>query len=135
MKRSSIGIQKEPSIMIIPMIDIVFFLLVFFMMSTLYMNTEEQIPLNLPKASSSTAKTIEPVTISLTATHKMYINEREIVPAQLGGAEIQQLVSKEPQQAFVVRASEDVPYKDVIGILDNLKLSGARYVSVATERK
>ncbi|ETS91853.1 MULTISPECIES: biopolymer transporter ExbD [Veillonella] len=134
MKRSSIGIQKEPSIMIIPMIDIVFFLLVFFMMSTLYMNTEEQIPLNLPKASSSTAKTIEPVTISLTATHKMYINEREIVPAQLE-AEIQQLVSKEPQQAFVVRASEDVPYKDVIGILDNLKLSGARYVSVATERK
>ncbi len=134
MKRSSIGIQKEPSIMIIPMIDIVFFLLVFFMMSTLYMNTEEQIPLNLPKASSSTAKTIEPVTISLTATHKMYINEREIVPTQLG-TEIQQLVSKEPQQAFVVRASEDVPYKDVIGILDNLKLSGARYVSVATERK
>lgn len=134
MKRSSIGIQKEPSIMIIPMIDIVFFLLVFFMMSTLYMNTEEQIPLNLPKASSSTAKTIEPVTISLTATHKMYINEREIVPAQLG-AEIQQLVSKEAQQAFVVRASEDVPYKDVIGILDNLKLSGAKYVSVATERK
>ena len=134
MKRSSIGIQKEPSIMIIPMIDIVFFLLVFFMMSTLYMNTEEQIPLNLPKASSSTAKTIEPVTIPLTATHKMYINEREIVPAQLG-AEIQQLVSKEPQQAFVVRASEDVPYKDVIGILDNLKLSGAKYVSVATERK
>ena len=44
MKRSSVGIQKEPTIMIIPMIDIVFFLLVFFMMSTLYMNTEEQIP-------------------------------------------------------------------------------------------
>ena len=49
MKRSSVGIQKEPDIMIIPMIDIVFFLLVFFMMSTLYMNTEEQIPLNLPR--------------------------------------------------------------------------------------
>ena len=38
MKRSSVGIQKEPTIMIIPMIDIVFFLLVFFMMSTLYMS-------------------------------------------------------------------------------------------------
>ena len=78
MKRSSVGIQKEPTIMIIPMIDIVFFLLVFFMMSTLYMNTEEQIPLNLPKPLASTAKTIEPITISLTATHKMYLNEREI---------------------------------------------------------
>ena len=49
MKRSSVGIQKEPTIMIIPMIDIVFFLLVFFMMSTLYMNTEEQIPLKFAK--------------------------------------------------------------------------------------
>lgn len=134
MKRSSIGIQKEPSIMIIPMIDIVFFLLVFFMMSTLYMNTEEQIPLNLPKASASSAKTIEPVTISLTATHKIYINEREIMPDQLGN-EIQGILSKESQQAFIVRASEDVPYKDVINILDHLKLSGAKFVSVATERK
>ena len=88
MKRSSVGIQKEPTIMIIPMIDIVFFLLVFFMMSTLYMNTEEQIPLNLPKASASTAKTIEPITISLTATHKMYLNEREIRPDDLGKASL-----------------------------------------------
>ena len=134
MKRSSVGIQKEPTIMIIPMIDIVFFLLVFFMMSTLYMNTEEQIPLNSPKASSSSAKTIEPITISLTATHKMYLNEREIVPDQLGN-EIQGIVAKEPQQAFIVRASEDIAYKDVINILDNLKISGARFVSVATERK
>ena len=134
MKRSSVGIQKEPTIMIIPMIDIVFFLLVFFMMSTLYINKEEQIPLNFPKASSSSAKTIEPITISLTATHKMYLNEREIVPDQLGN-EIQGIVAKEPQQAFIVRASEDIAYKDVINILDNLKISGARFVSVATERK
>ena len=112
----------------------VFFLLVFFMMSTLYMNTEEQIPLNLPKASASTAKTIEPITISLTATHKMYLNEREIRPDDLGN-EIQAIVAKEPQQAFIVRASEDIAYKDVISILDNLKMSGARFVSVATERK
>ncbi|MEZ7563632.1 ExbD/TolR family protein [Veillonella atypica] len=134
MKRSSVGIQKEPTIMIIPMIDIVFFLLVFFMMSTLYMNTEEQIPLNLPNASASTAKTIEPITISLTATHKMYLNEREIRPDDLGN-EIQGIVAKEPQQAFIVRASENIAYKDVISILDNLKMSGARFVSVATERK
>ena len=74
MKRSSVGIQKEPTIMIIPMIDIVFFLLVFFMMSTLYMNTEEQIPLNLPKASAAAAKTSEPITISVTSTHNRYLN-------------------------------------------------------------
>ena len=134
MRRRTLGVKKEPPIIIIPMIDIVFFLLVFFKVGTLYMNTEKQIRLNLPKASSSSSKTIEPITISLTATHKMYLNEREIVPDQLGN-EIQDIVAKEPQQAFIVRASEDIAYKDVINILDNLKISGARFVSVATERK
>ena len=47
MRRRTLGVKKEPTIMIIPMIDIVFFLLVFFMVGTLYMNTEQQIPLNL----------------------------------------------------------------------------------------
>ncbi|WP_295280693.1 biopolymer transporter ExbD [Veillonella sp.] len=134
MKRRSKGIDKEPDIMIIPMIDIVFFLLVFFMMSTLYMNTEQQIPLSLPKASSSSAKTIEPITISLTSTHKMYLNEREINPNDLSN-EIKAIVNKMPEQAFVVRASKDVVYNDVIEILDDLKVNGARFVSVATERK
>lgn len=134
MKRRSKGIDKEPDIMIIPMIDIVFFLLVFFMMSTLYMNTEQQIPLSLPKASSSSAKTIEPITISLTSTHKMYLNERKINPNDLPN-EIKAIVNKMPEQAFVVRASKDVVYNDVIEILDDLKVNGARFVSVATERK
>lgn len=134
MKRRFKGIDKEPDIMIIPMIDIVFFLLVFFMMSTLYMNTEQQIPLSLPKASSSSAKTIEPITISLTSNHKMYLNEREINPSELPN-EIKAIVGKTPEQAFVVRASKDVVYNDVIEILDNLKVNGARFVSVATERK
>ncbi len=78
MRRRTLGVKKEPTIMIIPMIDIVFFLLVFFMVGTLYMNTEQQIPLNLPSASTSTAKSIEPITITLTTTHTLYIDNQEI---------------------------------------------------------
>ena len=92
MRRRTLGVKKEPTIMIIPMIDIVFFLLVFFMVGTLYMNTEQQIPLNLPSASA-------------------------------------------PRQAFVIRASKDVYYSEVIALLDMLKVNGAKYISVATERK
>jgi len=134
MKRSSVGIQKEPDIMIIPMIDIVFFLLVFFMVGTLYMNTEQQIPLNLPSASSSTAKSIEPITITLTTTHTLYIDNQEISSDRLA-EEVKSIVTQAPQQAFVIRASKDVYYNDVIELLDMLKVNGAKYISVATERK
>lgn len=134
MRRRTLGVNKEPTIMIIPMIDIVFFLLVFFMVGTLYMNTEQQIPLNLPSASTSTAKSIEPITITLTTSHKLYIDNREISPDRLS-QEVQAIVQTTPRQAFVIRAAKDVYYNEVIALLDMLKVNGAKYISVATDRK
>ena len=134
MRRRTLGVKKEPTIMIIPMIDIVFFLLVFFMVGTLYMNTEQQIPLNLPSASTSTAKSIEPITITLTTSHKLYIDNREISPDRLS-QEVQAIVQTSPRQAFVIRAATDVYYNEVIALLDMLKVNGAKYISVATDRK
>ena len=128
MRRRTLGVKKEPTIMIIPMIDIVF------MVGTLYMNTEQQIPLNLPSASSSTAKSIEPITITLTTTHTLYIDNQEISSDRLA-EEVKSIVTQAPQQAFVIRASKDVYYNDVIELLDMLKVNGAKYISVATERK
>lgn len=134
MRRRTLGVKKEPTIMIIPMIDIVFFLLVFFMVGTLYMNTEQQLPLNLPSASTSTAKSIEPITITLTTSHKLYIDNREISPDRLS-QEVQAIVQTTPRQAFVIRAAKDVYYNEVIALLDMLKVNGAKYISVATDRK
>ena len=134
MRRRTLGVKKEPTIMIIPMIDIVFFLLVFFMVGTLYMNTEQQIPLNLPSTSTSTAKSIEPIIITLTTSHKLYIDNREISADNLS-QEVQDIVRTTPRQAFVMRASKDVYYNEVIALLDMLKVNGAKYISVATDRK
>ena len=134
MRRRTFGVKKEPTIMIIPMIDIVFFLLVFFMVGTLYMNTEQQIPLNLPSTSTSTAKSIEPIIITLTTSHKLYIDNREISADNLS-QEVQDIVRTTPRQAFVIRASKDVYYNEVIALLDMLKVNGAKYISVATDRK
>ena len=134
MRRRTLGVKKEPTIMIIPMIDIVFFLLVFFMVGTLYMNTEQQIPLNLPSTSTSTAKSIEPIIITLTTSHKLYIDNREISADNLS-QEVQDIVRTTPRQAFGIRASKDVYYNEVIALLDMLKVNGAKYISVATDRK
>lgn len=134
MRRRTLGVKKEPTIMIIPMIDIVFFLLVFFMVGTLYMNTEQQIPLNLPSTSTSTAKSIEPIIITLTTSHKLYIDNREISADNLS-QEVQDIVRTTPRQAFVIRASKDVYYNEVITLLDMLKVNGAKYISVATDWK
>ena len=53
MKLESMNVEKKPKIMIIPMIDIIFFLLVFFMMSMLTMVVQKSINLNLPQTASA----------------------------------------------------------------------------------
>ena len=98
------------------------------------MNTEQQIPLNLPSTSTSTAKSIEPIIITLTTSHKLYIDNREISADNLS-QEVQDIVRTTPRHAFVICASKDVYYSEVIALLDMLKVNGAKYISVATDRK
>lgn len=134
MRRRNRGLTGMPEIMIIPMIDIIFFLLVFFMYSSLYANTEQQLALSLPKATSVTAKTIDPISITCKKNGQLFIDKKPIKQDELRD-EIQKYIAEEPAQAFVVRADKDVVYDRVITILDDLKLNGAKYVSVATDRK
>ena len=56
---------KQPDLNIIPMIDIMFFLLVFFMLSTMYMVEQKTIPVNLPQATSATIDNKTNFTVTL----------------------------------------------------------------------
>ena len=120
--------------MIIPMIDIVFFLLVFFMVGTLYMNTEQQIPLNLhlhrhlQQNLLNLLRLRSPQRTRYISTIRKSSSDRL---AERGTIYVKQA----PRQAFVIRASKDVYYSEVIALLDMLKVNGAKYISVATERK
>ena len=134
MRRRTLGVKKEPSIMIIPMIDIVFFLLVFFMVGTLYMNSEQQIPVQLPATSSSSTKAVEPTVITVTSSGKIYVDKQEVNQSSLQ-VEVLDRVANNPRQVFIVRAAKDVYYNDVVALIDMLKLNGAKYISIATDRK
>ena len=53
MKLREWRVSRQPRLMIIPMIDIIFFLLVFFMLSTLYMVEQKTLPVQLPAAQAA----------------------------------------------------------------------------------
>ena len=61
---------KQPELMIIPMIDIMFFLLVFFMLSTMYMVDLKTIPIKLPKAEFSAVDTQTTFAVSVKKDRK-----------------------------------------------------------------
>ncbi len=70
--------RKKARIEIIPMIDTMFFLLVFFMVATLSMTVQRGISVNLPHAASARDEIKQVVTLTLTKEGKLYFDKEEV---------------------------------------------------------
>ena len=134
MKLRSMRNEDKPQLMIIPMIDIIFFLLVFFMMSTLYMVEQNTVPINLPESSKSQSDIPKSIAISIMSDGKV-LYEKEEIPLDLLKRRVTLEVSSNPDRVFMLRGDRLVEYGKVVAVMDELKEAGARRVAVATETK
>ena len=132
MRFTRLKIGSSPQIMIIPMIDIIFFLLVFFMMSTLYMVEQNAIPVMLPQASSGQTGQTPLVPITVTAAGRIVFKQDDISP-ELLIPRVQAELVRDPDTAFLLRGDRQAEYGTVVRILDTLKKAGIRKIAVATE--
>lgn len=114
---------SKPEVMIIPMIDIMFFLLVFFMLSTLYMVNLKSIPVNIPKVEHAQAQTNVNYLVTLKADGRLYLEDKEIDELSLiEGAKTK--FEADPKFAVVIRADENVDYGKIMALLDKFKGAG-----------
>lgn len=132
MKLRDYRIERSPKLMIIPMIDIIFFLLVFFMMSTLYMVEQRTLPVSLPQAAASQVDLSKNTAITVTRDGQVLL-EQEVVPPELLRPRIQAQLARQADTAFILRADKQAEYGKVIAVLDELKALGVRRIAVATE--
>ena len=134
MKLRNLRSGHQPKLMIIPMIDIIFFLLVFFIMSTLYMVDQQTIPVNLPQAASAQNDKPHSVAIAVTKEGRIMFEQEEI-PLELLRKRVKMEMAKQGDLVFVLRSDKTAEYGKVVAVLDELKLAGAHRVAIATERK
>lgn len=135
MKLRNLRLECQPKLMIIPMIDIIFFLLVFFMMSTLYMVDQRTIPVNLPQTATSQSSDV-PHSVSIAVTPEgRILFEQEEISLELLKKRAQIELSKQNDLVFVLRSDKRAEYGTVVAVLDELKLAGVQRVAIATERK
>lgn len=135
MKRRDFREKTQPLVMIIPMIDIMLFLLVFFMLGTIYMVQTNSLPVNLPQASTAAQETrpnVIPITV-LASGEVLFDKDSE--PTQQLVEKIHAAISADKDTIFVLRGDKSARYENVVAVLDLLKKSGARKVSIATELK
>lgn len=124
---------RDPLVMIIPMIDIMLFLLVFFMLSTMYMVNASTVQVNLPQAASAQQDT-RPHIVSITVTERGEILfDRDDTPTKELTARVKERLAEDPETVFVVRGDKKTDYQYIVSVFDALKEAGTRHVSIATE--
>ncbi|BAZ89556.1 biopolymer transport protein ExbD/TolR [Raphidiopsis curvata NIES-932] len=125
---------EEVEIQIIPLIDVVFCILTFFLLAALQFTRQQAINVDLPKATTGTTSAassqpsnILPVTID--AVGKTYI-ERDPVTREQLEVRLKQYITGNPQGILVLNASPTATYNDVVQTLDLLRQVGGNRVSL-----
>ena len=122
---------KKARIEIIPMIDTVFFLLVFFMMASLSMTVSRGMSVSLPKAASGEPRQ-DRVSVSVTRDGVIYLDRDRVEPTQLT-ERLRALHEKDPEVVVVVSADGDVTHRHVVEAMDSVRVAGISKMAIAVQ--
>lgn len=115
-----------------PMIDVVFLLLIFFMVSTVFVDFKRRMDISLPTSKSSvldeTPKTLE---IEFTTDKQIFLNGKKTTVAELE-ATIGK-VKPDEKKAAIIRADKNLPYGEVVKVMGILQAAHIMDISVAVK--
>ena len=126
--------MNKARIEIIPMIDTIFFLLIFFMISTLSMSQFKGIPVNLPKAASGQQSPAESAAITIDKAGRLFLNRQAIDKSALGES-LQQQVAKNPDLLVVINADDVVEHGQVVEVMDIARGANVAKMAIAVKPK
>jgi biopolymer transport protein ExbD len=126
--------SKKARIEIIPMIDTIFFLLVFFMISTLSMTQFKGMPVNLPKAASGQQAPSESAAITIDRDGRLFLNKKQIEKSALSESLRQQL-EKNPDLLVVINADDVVEHGQVVEVMDIARGVNVAKMAIAVQPK
>ena len=136
MKLRQTSSEDEPAVNLTPLIDVVFILLIFFMVSTTFQR-ESEIKIELPEASSEAVEEKEDVLeIVIDIEGHYFIDEQQVVNTELETLKtaIQKFLDGQTEMPVVIRADRNTPYEAVVRAMDATAQLGLLQMSLATNQ-
>ncbi len=125
--------RRKARIEIIPLIDIIFFLLATFVMISLSMVKNQGINVNLPTARTSASEDrSKSVTITVTETGDVYLDKEKITLSVLP-QQLKELKAQDPQLKVFINGDAKAYFENAIKVLDEVRLAGITKVAIQTK--
>ncbi|SHF52313.1 biopolymer transport protein ExbD [Modicisalibacter ilicicola DSM 19980] len=125
--------QESVDVNLTPLIDVVFLLLIFFMVSTTF-DTRQALELTLPQSDSATASDTSPVTLSITRAGEYRLGEQTLSSAQVLRDALATQAASAREHGLVIEADARATHEAVVTALDQAAALGIRRVRIATRQ-
>ncbi|NJN61461.1 MAG: biopolymer transporter ExbD [Coleofasciculaceae cyanobacterium RL_1_1] len=129
-------IEDEPDvpaqINIVSTIDVIFAILAFFIISSLFLSRNEGLPVNLPEADQSEIQTTEPVAITVTADSTIFVGN-ELVELEDLPTEVLRAAAMANTDLVVLNADASIRHGLAIAIIDRLRSLENIRLAIATQ--
>ena len=131
MRRRGLYIQDEGQIDLTPMLDVVFILLIFFIVTTSFVK-ESGIDVNRPKANTSQSKPKANILIGISDMGSIWIDGREI-DIRAVRANIERLRAINPQGSVIIQADKNSATGILVKVMDGVRMAGVEDISISAE--
>ena len=125
--------RREPQIGIAPLIDMVFILLIFFLVTTSFVR-ETGVTVNKPVAVTAQMLEKQSILVAVTQTGAIHINQRQVDLTGLRAA-VRKALRRRPDRPVVIIADRNASTGRVVDVIDSCKLAGVKKVSLASAKK
>ena len=124
--------EEQFEINILPMIDVIFSILAFFIISSLFLTRSQGLPVDLPSAQTSEPKQSVQMNITIEADGKMFLDRKPIQLEQLKGA-LTEKIAPNSESVVIINADEKVEHGTVVKVMDRLRQVPGAKMAIAAE--
>ena len=133
MRRKRVRHEEDADIDITPMLDIVFIMLIFFIVTATFVK-ESGIDVTRPDAETAMKQNRVAILIAIRDNNEVWINRRQVDLASVR-ANVEKLHAENPQGGAVIQADREAETGVLVEIMDQVRLAGVGAISIAAEEK
>lgn len=127
-------LDEEVAVNILPMIDVIFAILSYFIISSLFLTQSDGLSVNLPSAQTAQQQPEANFTVSVDAQGQVTLNQSAIQISEIQSA-IRQQLNPGQEAVVTIRADEKAEHGDVVGVMDEVRQIEEAKLAIATQQK
>ncbi len=131
--RRHIPAQEDTELDMTPMLDIVFIMLIFFIVTTSFVK-ESGVTVNTPQASTAANQENANIFIAITASGEVWIDRRPVDPRSVR-AIVARLHADNPEGSVIIQSDTDSATGVLVDVMDQVRLAGVEGIAIAADKR